>query len=317
MSLFSTKINTKYSYVLKRIEKGEMIPLVSDIMFYTMLNNSKRKKYASYLLSLIINEEYEKILNNIEFMNTKLDKDNYYEKGMTVDLVVKFDEKIYNIELNNNQDISRLERNIGYAGKLYESSSRIGREYNYNYVYQININNFNFEGNKEVVDKYKLKNNRGNVLTDKLTFVHIFLPLVREKYYNESELSELEKLLLVFNEEDSERIEEFTREDKIMGEYRKDAKDASRDSEVLGLYNRAYDEERIRQNDIKRKTEEAREEGIREGKKEGIQEGIQEGIEQKQLEIIRNMIKENIDDKIISKVTGITLEELNNIKTKD
>ena len=101
-----------------------------------------------------------------------------------------------------------------------------------------------------------------------------------------------------------------------MGEYRKDAKDASSDNEVLGLYNRAYDEEQIRQNDIKRKTEEAREEGIREGKKEGIKEGIKEGVEQRQLEIIRNMIKENASDEFIISVTGITREKLNNIKTK-
>ena len=95
-----------------------------------------------------------------------------------------------------------------------------------------------------------------------------------------------------------------------MEEYRNDAKNASEDNEILGLYNRALDEERIRLNEIKRKTDEARDEGI----KQGIEQGIEQGALEKQKEVVKNMLKENVSDELIIKTTNISFEELDKIK---
>jgi len=39
-------------------------------------------------------------------------------------------------------------------------------------------------------------------------------------------------------------------------------------------------------------------------------------MEQKSIEIVTNMLKENIDIKLISKITGLNDEEITNIKEK-
>lgn len=43
-----------------------------------------------------------------------------------------------------------------------------------------------------------LRNEKREVFTDKLKFINIYLPNIRKKSYNE--LTDLERLLLVFNE---------------------------------------------------------------------------------------------------------------------
>lgn len=69
-----------------------------------------------------------------------------------------------------------------------------------------------------------------------------------------------------------------------------------------------------------------RDSGYNDGKKEGIKEGIEQGIEKgkneglkigkkiRSIEIAKEMLKENLDLAVISKVTGLSSDELKNIK---
>ena len=276
-------------------------------MFTVMFNNTKRKKYAAYLLSLILNQDFDYVFNNVEFMNTRLDRENYYDKGTTVDLVCELDKKVYCIELNNNQDISRLERNMFYAGQLYGQKARRSGPYQYNYVYLVNINNFNFVGNKKIIDIYKPRNEEGKVLTEKLTYVHIFLPLIRKKYYNnDNELNELEKFLLIINEKETKEIKEIIKERRIMEEYRDEAFMASQDTEILGLYNKEIDEKRIRENDMAIKTGKAYDKG----EKVGYDKDEKIGIEK----IVINMLNDNEPIEKIIKYSNLSKNEILKIK---
>lgn len=76
----------------------------------------------------------------------------------------------------------------------------------------------------------------------------------------------------------------------------------SSDERIVGLYNAE-------------ELAEAREYGIRlAGKVEGIKEGIEQGIKQNQKQMVINMLAENIDISIVSKVTGLTEDEILKIK---
>ena len=247
ISLFEREITRKNSYELRKIKEGDIIPLVSDIMFQTMMNNESRKKYVAYLLSLILEEDFNKVNDGLEFMKDNLDKDNYHDSRKTVDLVCRLDDKIYNIEMNNNCDVSRLERNISYLGDLFKSQMKIGNKYSYNNVIQININNFSFKDKEEVIEKYYISNEENEKLTNKVQFIYIYLPKIREKYYNKEELSELEKLLLIFNEESSDSIEEMLKGNDIMAEYRLEAQYAGTETNVIGVYDKEATDEMLRQ----------------------------------------------------------------------
>ena len=198
--MLNRKISRKDAYRLSDIKRGEKIPIVSDTMFNTMLNNESRKKYAAYLIALTLNEDYEKIYSSLSFVKEKLDREKEIEKGKTVDFVCKINGDIVNIEMNNNSTIKNLERNISYAMDLYKSKVKKGNPYEYQKVIQININNFSFENNNSTIEKYNFKNEEGEIFTDKITFLHIYIPNIIKKRYNKEELTELEKLILVFNE---------------------------------------------------------------------------------------------------------------------
>ena len=322
--IFENDITRENAYKLRDIKEGEIIPLVSDVMFHTMLNNSKRKKYVSYLLSLILEEDYEEILNNIEFVKDELDKENFYDSKRTVDLVCRIKEKIYNIEMNNNSDIRSLERNISYLNDLYKSSMKVGSDYNYNYCIQININNFNIKGNKKKISRFKLRDEEGDILTNKIDFIYIYLPLIKEAWYTNSELSELEKLLLIFNEDSRKEVDKIMKGNKIMEEYRREAECASNDTEIIGLYDKEKTREILQQmaledekkKAIKQGLEQGLEQGIKQGIKQGREEGMKQGIEQQKISIINNMKKLNLDEDTIIKSLDISQEEYNELLKK-
>ena len=54
--------------------------------------------------------------------------------------------------------------------------------------------------------------------------------------------------------------------------------------------------------------------GYDKGLKAGLQQGLQQGIQQEKIAIAKNMKKQNIDIKTICKVTGLSIEEIKNIK---
>ena len=50
------------------------------------------------------------------------------------------------------------------------------------------------------------------------------------------------------------------------------------------------------------------------GYDEGIEKGIEQGIEQNTIEMVKKMLAENADIKFISKVSGLSTEEIENLK---
>ena len=313
--MLNREMSRKNSYKLKKIEelkKGERIPIVSDTMFHVMLNNSSRKQYSAYLIALVLNLDYEKVYDSLIFVNNKLDREKYKDSGKTVDFVCRLNGKIIGIELNNNSSKASLERNISYAADLYKSKMVSGKEYDYETVIQININNFTFEGNSKIKEEYSLRNEEGEKLTEKLKFIHIYLPNIRKKCYNKEKLNVLERLLLAFNEE--ENLSDITKGDRIMEEYVKESIKASMDEEVIGLYDKELHLEKLRLSELKEAREKGIEQGIEKGIEQGIEKGIEQGIEEEKLEIAKELLNNNVQVDIIMKSTGLTKEEINNLK---
>ena len=297
-TMLERDISRVNSYELKEYKKGYRIPIVSDTMFNTMLNNESRKIYAAYLIALTLDMDYKKVYDSLIFVKDKLDKENYHESSKTVDLVCKIDKEIIGIEMNNNTSKAALERNLSYAADLYKSKMIRGSAYNYQKVIQININNFTFEGNNSTIERYSLKNEKGEMFTDKLIFIHIYLPNIRKKCYNKGveELNDLEKLLLIFNED--KNLQELCGGNRIMEEYVKESIDASKEDEVIGLYDKELHLEKLRLSEIE----------------EAEERGIEQGIDQRNIEIAKNLLKSKVSIDIISSSTGLSNEQIMDLK---
>ena len=214
------------------------------------------------------------------------------------------------VEMNKNAFKTSLARNLGYMFSLYNGGMSKGDDYFFETCLQININNFTFQGKNEVLDEYMIVNLKDNeeVYTNKIHIYNIYLPNIRKKDYNK--LEEYEKLLLVFNENDNNILNELSKGDKIMKEYIDDSRRASEEDEVIGMYDKELHEERLRKSELREANENGRNEGIKEGIQQGRSEGIKEGIEKTALK----MLQDNLDLDTISKYTELSIEELKSLQ---
>ena len=273
-------------------------------MLKAMFQNENRLKYSAKFLSYFIDLDYEVILKNIYLAKNELDKEKEFSKGERCDYVAVIDNTSLNIEVNNNSSLEILERNIEYAYRLYSKKIKRGeREYDYTQVIQFNLNNFSFKGNDKIIDIYGVKNDSDLTLSDKIIFVQIYVPNLRKKWYNEGieSLNEAEKYILALVEMDIEKLKSLGGEE-LMEEYVKEAEEVS----FEGGVGESYDKEWALKDQAYRDGEEA-------GEKKGRKEGLEEGSTTKAIEIAKSMLAENIDINIISKCTGLSIDEVNSL----
>ena len=317
-TLHDLELDNEYVLKLsKNIKKGQKISILSDTMLKAMFQNENRIKYSAKFLSYFIDVEYEDILNNICLAKNELDKNNENDKGERCDYVALLSDTSLNIEVNNNSSLEVLERNMEYAHRLYSKKIKRGEEnYQYTQVIQFNLNNFAFKGNDKIVDIYTVTNDDNIGLSNKLIFVQIYVPNLRKKWYTKGikSLSEEEKYILALVEMDLDKLNDLGGEN-IMDEYVKEAEEVS----FEGGVGEAYDKEwALRDQGYRDGLSQGKAEGFSQGKVEGREEGRTEGktegINERNLEIAKNMLKDNIPIESISKYTGLSIDEIKNLK---
>ncbi len=258
-------------------------------MLKAMFQNENRIKYSAKFLSYFIDVSYEVILKNIVLGKNELDKEKENDKGERCDYIAHLNDSVLNIEVNNNSSLEILERNMEYAYRLFSRKIKnTNNNYEYTQVIQINLNNFSFLENDKIIDIFTESNMENLVLSDKIIFIQIYVPNLRKKWYTEGEksLSEREKYILALVDMDLEKLKGLG-DEKVMNEYLKEAEEVS----FEGDFGEAYDKEWAL-------------------KDEGKREGIELGEKNKAKEIAKNMLKENMDKALISKLTNLTEEEL-------
>ena len=302
MDLLDDSISLIDSYELEKRYPGFKIPMVSNSMLHAMIGNENRKEYASYFLAHFLNRNYEEVYRTLELVRTENDNDVGSEREKRVYFICKLGNEYVLLEINNKSSRYASERDLAYTGKVYRKNSVDGEDYNYNKTIAININNFNFKGNEKAVQRFVFAEADKNdeIYTDRIQVYDVYLPLIKRKYYNKEELSKFEEILLIFNENDKDLLNELSEYDSIMKEYIKDAIDASRDGEWAALeYDKELYDMMIQDNMIN----------------EAKEIGKKMGIDERNLEIANNMLKDGMDKNIISKYTGLSLEKIGKLNS--
>jgi len=283
-SLYENKVDKTNRVELRKREKGMKVSLLSDVMLKAMFFHENRLKYSCKLFSYYLDVDYEYLLKNLKLAKNELDKETENSKGECSDYVAFIDDNYLNIEVNCNDDLEVMERNMEYAHRLYARKIKRGSSYEYTSVIQFNLNNFSFVGNDKIVDYYFVQNDDGILLSNKLVFVQIYIPNLRKKWYTlgiES-LTEEEKYLLTLVEQEVDDSIKLGKGDKVMEDYINEAVEVSSDFS----FGEAYDKEWALKD---------------QGHREGIKEANQK--------IIHHML-EKYDVDSITKITGIPKDEV-------
>ena len=148
----------------------------------------------------------------------------------------------------------------------------------------INILDFKYLKNDKFHNAYRLKEIHTNEeLTDTMELHFIEIPKLR-KLENTEEIKEAKSELIRMSGNSKERDMYERRKESIL--------------EKVSLI------------------ESAEQKGIEKGKKEGLEEGLKKGENKKAIEIAINAINNNLDDNTIHIITGLTLEEIKELRNK-
>jgi len=152
-----------------------------------------------------------------------------------------------------------------------------------------------------ICDTYSHLTLKGEKYTDDILVIQINLSYenVKDKYINNTKDKEFDKykylMMLDLNEE---KLEDLSKKDKVVSKYMETLEEVNKDPEFREYMSAEEDNRKI-ENSIKK---ELREDGIKEGQKE------------RNVEIAKNMLKDNIPIITISKYTGLTKKEISLLK---
>ena len=278
----------------------KIIPLTSNIMFKELFGKVENKEATAYLLSTLFELEYNEVLENIKYQNTNLEINNIGDYKFDTDVIVTLNNEIsINIEMNKEYWKGIENRNLIYATNLFASQFKKGsKKEGFKYakkVIQININNYNYPKEREYAVGIIKDIETNEVMSEMIQIYHINLVEIKKKCYNKNELNSIEKIGKLFLSEKISEVERIMGEDanKILEKIM----ELSSDERIVGLYDKEDLERQI---------------------KEGIEEAaFEKGIKESKKDIVVNMLKENVDINLISKVTRLNMEQINNIRKEN
>lgn len=299
---------------IKTIEKGKIIPLKYDFMFTEIFNKEENIEIVESFISNYLEIPLEEVRNKIKIKSRRIGKENKKEKDNEVDLLLEMKKEKINIEISNGITQGIKDRNVVYISKVHGKNMIYADDYtDIGKTIQINLVSKKIN-EEEMIESYYLRNERGHKLTDKLQIDYVDMEKAIKKCYNEKKRErKIVKWCRLIMEEDKERFQEELREIEDMSEKAKeklkeDVERLSEDEERVELYTKLSKHEMEHNTiiaDCKREVEEARREAKEEAKKE-----VEKEVKKETEAIAKNMIKEKYDIKEISKLTRLSIEEI-------
>lgn len=287
---------------LERKEKKLLSPKL-DVVFKAIFGEPGDERITKGFLETVLKEPIEKIDLS---KNPILRREFKDEKLGILDILAEINgkEKV-NIELQIVDRKNIVERILYYWSKLYSRQIKTGEEYEkLSKTIVILITNYEIKNiDEDYHTKWQIMEvDKKIILTDKLELHIIMLPRIMGQEENKDKL--LDWLYFIENPK-SERVASKMGENKELKEAVEKLDKLSEDErmqKIADLREKAIlDEKAIY----------AR--GLEIGEEKGIEKGIKKGINQRNIEIAKALIKEEMSKAKISEITGLTIEEIEKI----
>lgn len=301
-------MNTEKEEVIKK----EILKPTNDYVFRKIFGEVGNEDITKDLVEKVLKVKYE----NIDLSkNPILLPETIEGKGSVLDVTIEAEEREnINIEMQVARYSYMAERILEYWAKKYSDSFKSGNDYSEGKrTVCILITCFELEQIKEIEElhtKWNIREEKHTniVLTDRLEFHIINL----KKMENKEKEPEVEKELLnwckfilypeTLGEEEMEENKNIEKAKKVLEKISQD----ERERDLAYRRERAIrDQNAIRQAGYF----DGREEGLKDGRKEGKIEGKRE----EKIEIAKNMLNKKMDIELISELTNLTIEEIDNI----
>ena len=283
----------------KQNKKIKRYPPKMDIIFQAIFGEVGSENITKDFLEKILKRKIEKIsLDKNPILRRELKDD----KLGVLDIITELDGKEKcNIEMQLIDKNNIIERMLYYWSKMYTRQIKAGDDYNkLEKTIVILIVDFNIKGLEEVEYHSTWKIIETNsvkklILTDKFELDIIELLKIKGR---ENEKDQLLDWLIFLENPESERVTRKMKENENL-------------KEAVEKLDRISEDEKMQ------RIIELREKAIRDEHAiyaKGLDDGVEKGAREKQIEIAKSMLKENMDIEIIIKITGLTKEEIEKLK---
>lgn len=269
-----------------------------DNCFKSIVASPKGKEILEGILKQVLGKEVE----ILEFINTELGKTQKIEKNKRIDVIVKIDGVIANVEVNTNDyNYVKFFRNFAYLVNLFNRYSVKEIDENEKIydlktdIIQINLN-FGKVSSKEAILINEFGNDRGMKIKN-LRSYDVFIDNIKKFCYDNGGLDEYKYLLML--DMTLDELEDFYPDDEIIKEYG-DA--LMKYSEDVFIYPHSEEEEKQMMHDME----------VDMAYDKGVDAGIKEGIEQKEIEMIKNL-KDKLSIEEIADVAKVSIDKVKEI----
>ena len=279
-----------------------------DFVFKKIFGTEKNKPILINFLNAVIKPTTP--IKDVEIKNNDIDKDFIEDKFSRLDVKATTSNKEHiNIEIQIKNEYNMIQRTLYYWSKMY--SEQIQNRDNYSKLERtvcINILNFKYLKNDKYHNAYRLKEITSNEeLTDLQEIHFIELPKFNEignKEYveNVEKMDALEKWLEFLVEPESNTVRQL----ELSNEEIKLAKSE--------LYRLSMDSKEREQYNMREKAIYDRISALENAEAKGKKEGKLEGKLESKLEVVKESLSQGLEISLISKIKGLSEEEILKIK---
>jgi predicted transposase/invertase (TIGR01784 family) len=304
---------------------------MNDFIFKKLFGEEGQIDNLKAFLNAILYKNDEKIVG-LEILNDKeLTLDNIKDKKGIIDVLAKLgDGTQINIEVQLIDQDNMDKRTLFYWARIYNRGIVKGEDYSsLNKVITINILNFDYIKLKDYHTSFSLREDKNNdyILTDVLEIHFIEMPKFKKLENKDVKNDKLQRWMMFLRNDISEgELNEIMDIDGDIKRAEERLEYLSADPQTQELYfereKAIHDQANIYSTGVRRGREEGIAQGIElglsQGRSEGIElgrsEGMAQGREEEKISIVKTMLENNVDINIISISTGLTIEEINELK---
>ena len=274
-----------------------LLPPKMDFVFKRIFGNEDHPNILISFLNAVLNPSDP--IKSVKLKDTTIEKSHLEDKYSRLDIKATTNKGEHiNIEIQLKDEKNMIKRSLYYWSKLYESQLESSEKYQkLSRTICINLLDFNLFKHDRFHSVYRLKDcETHEELTDVMELHFIELRKMKDIQHINEIKSKLEAWLYFINHPESELVEEL---EKIEIEI-KEAK-----AELIRLSGNKKERERY----------EKRRESLF-NKLSALDSAREEGFEQGRIEIATNLIQNGLDNELISKSTGLSIKEVEELRRK-
>ena len=280
----------------------QFIPATYDIIFKTIMTKEEHRDFVLSLIHEITKIPIQELRKHFKQIHSQLPVEHKKQKKGNVDILYCYNQNNYiNFEMNLEYSEALLIKNNYYHCKIMSENFYSGENYEKGKIIQINLNCFDIEKGGNNVNLYKIMNTYSyHIENENFIKYHINMDKIYESCYNEDnkKLTLLEKMISILKEENIERLIKLCEDNFMLEKVVRRIITMNNEEFCIGMYDKEM---------VDRKFQAML-------KEEYEKKGMKKGMEKGKYEIIKNMLKNNLEIPFIEKMTNIPRNEILKLK---